>query len=157
MILVLTGTNLYPFTRLIQAADDYAANSKEEVIIQTGYSTFESMHARTFRFCAHSEIIDLIKEASVVVLQGGYGSIYDCLLHKKKIVAVPRKNELNESSDPGLGQFELVQYLEKKKSVLAVYDIADLPSKINEARSFDPNLKLSKELPRLVSDILKKN
>ena len=156
MILVLLGTNPYSFDRLIEAIDLYAAKTNEKIIIQLGHSSNQPKHLDFFYFKPHSEIIALIKSADLIIVQGGYGSIYDCLLHKKKVIAVPRKKELNEALDAGLGQLELVQYLEKHNRVIGLYEIENLELKINELKNFNPNFDFNNELTELVSDIVKK-
>ncbi len=155
MILVLLGTNPYTFTRLIEAVDLYAARSGEKVIIQLGHSVYKPKHAGFFFFKTHSEIIQLIKSADFLIVQGGYGSIYDCLKQKKKIIAVPRKKELMEALDAGLGQLELVQYLEKKNRIMGLYEMEDLEKKINELKSFNPDFEFENNLSEFISGILK--
>ena len=156
MILVLLGTNPYSFSRLIEAVDCYAANTGEKIIIQLGYSTSQPKNLRFFDFKSHDEILTLIQSADLIIAHGGYGTIYDCLVQKKKVIAVPRKRELNEALDFGLGQLELVQYLERKNRVIGLYDVEDIAMKIEEAKAFCPDFKFTNELPQLISDILKK-
>ncbi len=154
MILVLLGTNPYSFSRLIEAVDCYAANTGEKIIIQLGYSTLQPKNLHFFDFKSHDEILELIQSADLIIAHGGYGTIYDCLVQKKKVIAVPRKRELNEAMDLGLGQLELVQYLEKKNRVIGLYDVKDLATKIGEAKRFCPDFKFNNELPQLISNIL---
>ena len=112
MVLVLLGTNPYDFRRLIEAIDTYAESSEDRVEVQLGNSTTLPKHATYFRFMSHSEIERKIRDARIVVTHGGYGSIYECLKLKKKVIAVPRLKEEGEALDSGLGQTELVRYLE---------------------------------------------
>ncbi|MDP1727420.1 MAG: radical SAM protein [Bacteroidota bacterium] len=156
MILVLLGTNPYSFVRLIEAVDLYAAKTKEKVVFQLGFSKHKPKHAEFFFFKPHDEIIILIKQADFLIVQGGYGSIYDCLLEKKKIIAVPRKRELVEALDAGLGQLELVQYLERNNRVIGLYEIEDLEIKIKAVKSFNPDFEFKNELSEFVSGILNK-
>lgn len=46
MIFVTVGTHEQPFNRLIECVDKLKLNNeiKEEVIIQTGFSTYEPLH-----------------------------------------------------------------------------------------------------------------
>ena len=77
-----------------------------------------------------------IKEAEIIVTQGGFGSIADCLRVGKKVVAVPRKPEFKESPDR---QEELVRELEKLGRLVGVYDIDELPEAIKKAKKQEPN------------------
>ncbi len=154
MILVLLGTNPYCFKRLIIAVDNYSLNTGKKVTIQLGNSLYIPRHADYFRFRSHKEIIKLIRSAELVIAQGGYGSIFDCLEQEKKVIAVPRERDRKECLDPGLGQFELVQYLEKQKKILALYDVSRLTEKIEEAYNFEPDFRYSNNLSLVVSDIL---
>jgi organic radical activating enzyme len=102
---------------------------------------------------SHSEIERKIRDARIVVTHGGYGSIYECLKLKKKVIAVPRLKEEGEALDSGLGQTELVRYLEIHGRILALYDVANLTEKLKDAESFEPNLTIQNEVAPAISRI----
>jgi radical SAM protein with 4Fe4S-binding SPASM domain len=102
---------------------------------------------------SHSEIERKIRDARIVVTHGGYGSIYECLKLKKKVIAVPRLKEEGEALDSGLGQTELVRYLEIDGRILALYDVANLTEKLKDAESFEPNLTIQNEVAPAISRI----
>lgn len=154
MILVLLGTNPYSFSRLIKPIDIYALKSGKEIIIQLGHSNYIPKHADYFSFKSHKEITKLIKSAEFIITQGGFGSIYDCLNLKKKIICVPRQRELDECLDSGLGQVELVQYLEKGNRILALYDVTQLEEIIEKVDNFEPDFIFYNNLALIVSQIL---
>jgi len=131
LILVLLGTNPYSFYRLAKAADEYAAISKEEVFIQLGYTKFSPLNTKFKDFLSKQEIMNKIKQAEIIVTQGGFGSIADCLRVGKKVVAVPRKPEFKESPDR---QEELVRELEKLGRLVGVYNIDELPEAVKMAK-----------------------
>ena len=131
MILVLLGTNPYSFTRLARAADRFAEKSLEKVFIQLGHTNYLPINASYKGFLSKQDIINKIDEAEIVITQGGFGSIADCLRAGKKVVAVPRKPELNESLDQ---QEELVREMEKLDRLIGVYDIEMLPQAISKAK-----------------------
>ena len=132
MILVLLGTNPYSFSRLAKAADTYAEKSKEKVFIQLGHTKYLPLTASYKEFLSKQDVKNKIDEAEIVITQGGFGSIADCLRADKKVVAVPRKTELNEAPDQ---QEELVRELEKLDRLIGVYDIDELPEAILKARN----------------------
>ncbi len=156
MILVLLGTNPYDFARLIKAIDSYAQSTDERIEIQLGHSLTLPVYADYFTFLPKGKLEEKIEAARLIITHGGYGSIYDCLQHRKKIIAVPRKRERKEALDAGLGQSELVQYLEQKNRVLALYDVANLSKKIKEADLFEPDFYYENRLTQTVSAILNK-
>ena len=130
MILVLLGTNPYSFSRLAKAVDAYAKGSGEEVFIQLGHTDYIPLYADYVRFLPKQALLERIKGADIVVTQGGFGAIGDCLLVGKKVVAAPRRPEFRESPDR---QEELVRELEGLGRLIAVYDIDDLPEAIERA------------------------
>ena len=75
-----------------------------------------------------------MKNASLVISHGGAGTIITALKYSKKLILVPRLKEFGEHTDSH--QVDLVQFMEANKMVLASLDIADLPIKIAEAKSF---------------------
>ena len=154
MILVLVGTNPYSFDRLVRAMDDYAAITDEEIFIQLGHTAYIPKNARHQRFLEKQEILKKIMEASLVITQGGYGSIADCLRAGKRIVAVPRKPELKEAPDR---QEELVRELERLGRLVGVYDIKDLPAAIQKARNMKGTEKQESKIPRIIQDFLENN
>lgn len=132
MILVLLGTNPYPFTRLVDAVIEWASENNEEVRMQSGHTTVTSPCIRAVPFVEHAQIIDWIDEATVVICQGGFGSLQDCIRRGARIVAVPRLPALGEGVDD---QAELVGALADEGLVEPVYDVRALGKVIARARN----------------------
>jgi len=151
LILVLVGTNPYSFDRLVSAIDQYALQAGEEVFIQLGHTSYVPRHAKHECFLEKEEISRKILEAELVVTQGGFGSIADCLRAKKRVVAVPRKPELNESPDC---QEELVRELERLGLVTGVYDIDNLHDAIIFARKIDLMEKNNSIIPNIIQKFI---
>jgi UDP-N-acetylglucosamine transferase subunit ALG13 len=149
LILVLLGTNPYSFFRLAKAVDSYAAESQEEIFIQLGYTQYSPLNAKYKRFLSKQELLNKINEAELTITQGGFGSIADCLLAGKKVIAVPRKPELKESPDR---QEELVRELEKLDRLVGVYDIDQLADAIQKAR----NKELKNPDRHIISNLINK-
>lgn len=156
MILVLFGTNPYSFDRLSKGIENYAKISKEKMIAQLGNTNYEPKGIECFNFIARDKLYALIDQAELVIAQGGYGSIMDCIERGKRIVAVPRKRELNECKDDGLGQEELVRELDKEGKLVGVYDINDLPKMIEKARRLHFSLSVNDKIQSLILDFVKK-
>ena len=69
MIFASLGTMDMAFVRMAKAIDEWAATTQEEVIVQTGYTTFNYRHAKAFDFCTKDEMQQYIKAANILILQ----------------------------------------------------------------------------------------
>lgn len=148
MILVTVGTHSQPFDRLVEAADNYAAQHKEtEVIIQKGVSKYNCKYAKSFTFCTKEEMSQYLANAEVLVMQGGWGAMREAIDKRQRVVAVPRIEGLEHIHD----QEQVVRKLESLGCVIGVYDIHELNNAIEKAKNFD-----FKPLVRGNADILKK-
>ena len=151
MILLLLGTNPYPFGRILHAVDDWAKNNNQQVIAQTGHTPIDKVSIECHDFVDYSQIVEWIKQAEFVICQGGFGSIKDCIKHKKAIIAVPRKQEYEECQD---SQMELVEALSEEGRVVPLYDVADILDAIEKARGFVPLEGENSRIPELVAEVV---
>ena len=78
-------------------------------------------------------LVDAMRRASIVVLQGGWGTISEAIFLKKRIVAIPRRVG-QECHHP---QEEVVRYLEKLGCLIGCYNTAELPNLIEKARRIE--------------------
>ena len=154
MILVLTGTSPYSFHRLVEAADKYAEKYKEEMFIQLGHTDYSPVHAKYKRFLNKKELLKKIEEASLIISQGGFGSIADCLQKGKKVVAVPRKSELKEALHQ---QEELVREMEKLGRLVGVYQIDDLSKAIQKAGELKVIKREKSSIPNIINKFIAEN
>lgn len=122
-----------PFLRMAKAVDDFAANSKEEVVVQTGHTDYDYNYAHAFKFCTKDEMQRYISEASILILQGGWGAISEAMEKHKRIVVIPRHDKTEHIHD----QFQLVEKLDSLGCVIAVRDEHRLSEAIEKARTFD--------------------
>lgn len=130
MILVLLGTSPHPFSRLLVAAADYARKAGVVVMAQTGHTPVV-VGVVCQPFFSHAELMRLVVEADVVLAQGGYGSLSDCVTAGAKTVAVPRRLEFMEAMHD---QCELVDAFAKEGLVIPLYDMSGLATAIAQAR-----------------------
>lgn len=132
MIFASFGNSPQDFSRLGKVLDDYAALSPEEVLVQYGTTHYKFQNVRAVAFMNHDELLKAVENASIVVLQGGWGAISEALVRNKRIVVVPRHcpDEVHHE------QVDLVRKLEELGCIIGVYDEKDLPKKIERARSF---------------------
>ena len=153
MILALFGTNPYPFDRLIEALDKYSKETGVKIIVQSGNTPPLGETLECHSFVNHSTLAKWIAEAEVVVSQGGFGSLADCIAQGARTVAVPRDNALGESVDD---QKELVNALADEGLVEPVYDISDLPKAVNRVRGLERKPVLQSGMPDHVAKTIEK-
>lgn len=98
MIFVTVGTHEQPFNRLVECIDNLKRDGviEEEVIIQTGYSTYEPKHCTWKKLFPFQEMTRLVNEARIVITHGGPSSFIMPLQVGKTPIVVPRKYEFNE-------------------------------------------------------------
>ena len=151
MILLLLGTNPYPFNRLLYAVDEWAKNNDQYIVAQTGHTPTDNVSIECHDFVDYSQIIEWIKQAEIVICQGGFGSIKDCIKYNKSIIAVPRNPEYNECQD---SQIELVEALAEEGRIIPLYDVENLHDVIKQAVKFSPPESMTSEIPVLVADTI---
>lgn len=96
MIFVTVGTHEQPFNRLVEYMDKWAREHKEEVIIQTGYSTYEPKYCEWSKMFPYQEMRKKVEEARIVITHGGPSSFIMPLQIGKMPIVVPRKYDFNE-------------------------------------------------------------
>ena len=62
MILVLLGTNPYPFHRLMSAVINWAEGHDEKVIVQSGNTPVNTKVIEFYDFVDHAKILDWINQ-----------------------------------------------------------------------------------------------
>lgn len=126
MILVLLGTQPFPFARLISELTllkEAGQLGKEKVIIQSGSTPIEHQDFEFQPFIQHQELDQLIEQADLVVTHGGAGSIFEALQKQKKVIALARLQRFNEHVDDH--QEELVGQLMQDKHIIGCKTLAE--------------------------------
>ena len=98
MIFVTVGTHEQPFNRLIECVDNLKRDGilTENVVIQTGYSTYEPKCCQWQKLYPYQEMVRLVDQARIVITHGGPSSFIMPLQIGKTPIVVPRKSEFNE-------------------------------------------------------------
>ena len=119
---------------MVEAVDELAGVIGEEIVIQSGNTQYAFKHARAIPFLEHEEMERLLREASVVILQGGWGTIAEALALGKRVISIPRRVG-TEHNHP---QEEVVRELEKMGCLIGCYEEKDLPALYEKALTFHP-------------------
>jgi UDP-N-acetylglucosamine transferase subunit ALG13 len=151
---VSVGTNRRLFNRLIEAVDTFFENSPDEVIIQTGYSSYHPKNCIFFDFCSHDEFMSYIKKSEFVICQAGFGVISMCMSLDKPMILVPRESKYGEADDK---QCELAEYLASEHdSIICVRNVNKLPDSIKMIKSIKARYRYNCGIPELIGDFIKK-
>ena len=143
MIFVTIGMHTKGFDRLVKKMDEIAGSIDEEVIIQTGGTSFKPQNSKWFDFTTEEEIKELCRKASVVVTHAAM-SILDAWEQGKPVVVVPRLKICNEVIDDH--QVDFARELEKEGKVITVYDIDMLEEALKKANIEPPKLANDRRL-----------
>lgn len=151
MILFSLGTHNQDFSRMAKAADEYAARTEERIVVQTGYTHFEFKNVKEhFDFCPKENMQQLMDEADILVLQGGWGGICEAVDKGKRVVVLPRRNGVEHVHDQG----QVAKKMDELGCVICCMDEKKLPEAIDKARgySFKPLIRGNAQI---VADTLK--
>jgi beta-1,4-N-acetylglucosaminyltransferase len=127
MIFVTVGT-CEPFDRLMRGID--ALPASEAVFVQTGLSSVMPQRATTVEFLPYEALVDLVREARLVVTHAGVGTILTALLNGVKPIVVPRLKKYGDAVDDH--QLELAERLADLKLVTLVRETSELPEAVSE-------------------------
>ena len=163
MIFVTVGTHEQPFNRLLEYIDKLKENGTitEEVIMQTGFSTYEPRCCKWQKLFPYSEMVKMVEQARLVITHGGPSSFIMPLQVGKIPVVVPRKKEFNEHVNnhqlefakavaERQGNIIVVEEIEQLGDLIVNYDkvVESMPVKLKSN-----NAKFNQEFERLVNNM----
>ena len=98
MIFVTVGTHEQPFNRLVKAIDKLKKDGviTEDVIMQTGYSTYEPKYCKWDKLIPYDEMVKNVENARIVITHGGPASFIMPLQIGKTPIVVPRQKKFDE-------------------------------------------------------------
>jgi len=126
MIYVTLGTMFLDFPRLILEMDEIARDTAEEIIIQTGMGKTIPAACKHFSFKPHDEVLNIQREARVIVCHAGIGSVLDALHVRRPFVVVPRLKKYDEHMNDH--QIDLARAVESRGWGRMILNIEDLPA-----------------------------
>ena len=128
MIFVTVGTHEQPFNRLVEYMDKWSAYNNEEVVIQTGFSTYEPKNTTWEKLYSYNEMLKLVNEARIVITHGGPSSFIMPLQVGKVPIVVPRKYEFGEHVNNH--QVEFCHAVAKRQGNIIVVEDCDKIAKV---------------------------
>lgn len=163
MIFVTVGTHEQPFNRLVKCVDDLKKERiiTEEVVIQTGYSTYEPKFCKWQKLFTYQEMLQLVDKARFVITHGGPSSFIMPLQIGKTPIVVPRRHEFNEHVNnhqvsfskavaDRMGTIIVVDDIDKLGETITNYDeiIRGMKNDLNTN-----NRRFNKELSKIVDEM----
>ena len=135
MIFVTVGTHEQPFNRLVQEIDNLKRDGiiTEDVIIQTGYSTYEPKYCQWDKLIPYKQMIKNVEDARIVITHGGPASFIMPLQIGKTPIVVPRQKKFDEHVNDhqvefarnvaeSMGTIIPVENINELKDVILSYD-----------------------------------
>lgn len=164
MIFVTVGTHEQPFDRLVEAIDKMREMEiiTEEVIVQTGFSTYEPRFCKWSKLFKYQEMLDYVKDARIVITHGGPSSFIMPLQVGKVPVVVPRQKKFNEhvndhqvefsrAVEERQGNIIVVEEIKELKNIILNYDTV---IKGMSAGIVSNNERFNREFGEIVKEVL---
>lgn len=161
MIFVTVGTHEQQFNRLVKYMDEWAMGHNEEVIIQSGYSTYEPKAAKWSKLFPYSKMIEKVDKARIVITHGGPSSFIIPLQIDKTPIVVPRQYKHNEhvndhqvkfckEVERRMGTIIVVEEIEQLGSIIDNYDIIR-----RKEKNISNNARFCSDFENVVDELFK--
>jgi UDP-N-acetylglucosamine transferase subunit ALG13 len=137
---------------------------REEVIIQTGYSTYEPRYCRFSKLFPYSEMCRFVKEARIVITHGGPSSFIMPLQEGKIPIVVPRQKRYGEhvnnhqlefcrAIEERSGNIIVVEEVRELKRAILKYDkiVAQMPASIKSHNDI-----FNEEFEKVINELFEK-
>lgn len=149
MIFVTLGTQDKEFTRLLEAIDREIekGNIKECVVVQAGYTKYESKNMEIFDLISTDEFNKYIKSADLIITHGGAGSILTAIKNNKKVIAAARLYKYKEHTNDH--QKQIVKEFADEGYILELRDFNKLGKLIEKSKNFTPK-KFVSNTPNMI-------
>ena len=159
MILVLLGTQNNSFHRLLDEIQRNIDNGNilDEVIVQKGYTKFESKNMTLYNQLPIDELNQLIEKADLVITHGGVGSIVTSISMNKKVIAVPRLSIYDEHVNDH--QLDIIESFNEMGYIIGLQNVDELENALKKVGDFVPNkyVKNTGNIVKIVGDFIDRN
>ncbi|HOP65054.1 MAG TPA: glycosyltransferase [Spirochaetota bacterium] len=131
MIFVVTGTEAFPFNRLIKKIDSMKKNGtiEDDVFIQLGSCDYTPTECRWEKWLPFDRMVDNIRISNHVITHAGAGTTLLCLDLGKKPILVTRRKIWGEHVDDH--QVEFAELMDRLEYASVAYDVSELPGIYN--------------------------
>ncbi len=159
MILVLLGTQNNSFHRLLEEIqkniDD--GNIKEKVVVQAGYTKFESKDMTIYNQLPKEQLQELIKEADLIITHGGVGSIISSITNGKKVIAVPRLQKYKEHVNDH--QLDIINSFNESGYIIGIHGVEELKEALKKVPDFEPKeyVQNTGNIIKIIKDFIDNN
>lgn len=138
MIFVTVGTHEQPFNRLIKEVDRLVENGiiKDEIFIQTGYSTYEPEFCKWSSLVSFDKMNELMQTSDIIITHGGPATFMSAIANGKKPIVVPRQEKYGEHVNDHQVDFAR-QVKERYNSIEVVTEISELGNYLNHNLKID--------------------
>lgn len=143
MILVTLGTQDKPFKRLLEAIQKQIDNGKikDKVIVQAGYTKFESKDMEIYDLIPYEKFDELILKCDLLITHGGVASILNGIKHGKKVIAAARLKIYGEHTNDH--QLQIIKDYAKKGYLIELEDFDKLDIALDKSINFKPKKYVS--------------
>ena len=152
MIFVMLGTQNNSFHRLLEEVQKNIDNGNinEEVVVQKGYTKFESKDMTLFDEISQDKFNKLIDKADLIITHGGVGSIITSITKGKKVIAVPRLQKYGEHVNDH--QLDIIESFNEKGYIIGLHEVSELGNALKKVKNFKPQ-KYVKNTGNIISII----
>lgn len=140
MIFVTVGTHEQQFNRLVSYMDEWASSHDEEVVIQSGFSTYEPKSAKYSKLYPYKTMVELVDKARIVITHGGPSSFIMPLQIGKVPVVVPRMKEFDEHVNDHQLDFARA-VAERQGNIIVIEDVTKLSETIDNYETIVNGMK----------------
>ena len=159
MILVLLGPQNNSFHRLLEEVQKNIDNKniKEEVVVQKGYTKFESENMTLYTQLPVDKLQQLIEKADLVITHGGVGSIISSIQKGKKVIAIPRLKKYGEHVNDH--QYDIVKSFNDSGYIIGLSSVEELGAALQKINDFEPKnyVKNTGNVLKIVEDFIDNN
>lgn len=159
MIFVTLGTQDKDFSRLLKAIDKEIERGiiKDKVVVQAGYTKYESKNMEIFDLIPTDEFNSLIEKSDLVITHGGVGNILSAIKKGKPVIAAARLKKFKEHTNDH--QRQIIDEFTKQGYILELRDFNKLGKMLEKAKSFKAKKFKSntKNMIKLIEDYIEED
>lgn len=145
MIFVITGSEAYPFNRLIEEIDQLKKDKviTTDVFIQLGSCDYIPSFCTWEKWLPFNKMRENIASSELVISHAGAGTTLLCLEMGKKPLIVTRRKKYGEHLDDH--QVEFAEMMKKLDYATVAFDVSELPNILKNISSINSYISVENE------------